>query len=139
MDGGIGPGLAVLIPHSWREWAVTSIGGDVYVHGWDVWKKGAIPVATASAVRPQITPPPRPQRAPARVHKCDRCRDPAGMAGIDRSGLIGGNVAGWVKGLRLGSDPRLLAVRGCVSSIWSRTPTGMLDQQTRDGFILKSQ
>lgn len=24
---------------------------------------------------------------------------PAGMAGIDRSGLIGGNVAGWVKGL----------------------------------------
>lgn len=64
MDGGIGPGLAVLIPHSWREWAVTSIGGDVYVHGWDVWKKGAIPVATASAVRPQITPPPGHREPP---------------------------------------------------------------------------
>lgn len=75
---------------------------------------------------------PRPGRLkrPNRAHKRDRRRRPAGMAGIDRSGLIGGSVAGWVKGLRPGSDPHLLAVRVC-----RRTPVGILHQQKRDGHI----
>lgn len=48
-------------------------------------------------------------------------RGSSGIAGIDRSGLIGGNGQIWVKGLWLGSDPRLFADRLCVLTICRAT------------------
>lgn len=45
----------------------------------------------------------------------------SGTVAIDRSGLIGHNVERWVKGLWLGSGPRLLADRLCVLTICRAT------------------
>lgn len=66
--------MAELIPHSCRDW-------DVYIHGWDVVrKKGAIKVATASAVKLQIMLVLSGRKHPARAHKRDRWPGPAGTA-----------------------------------------------------------
>lgn len=87
-------GLAALIPHSCRDWAcLHSRMGCCEEERRD---EGGDSLSCEAA---NHAGPPWQKAPPVWGHKCDRCRGPAGMARIDRSGLIGGNVAGWVKGL----------------------------------------
>lgn len=70
------------------------------------------------------------------MHKCHLSPSSSGRVSIDRSGLIGDNVQGWVKALWLGSDPRLLAVMVWVLTI-CRTKNKTVGRHNPHGEILQ--
>lgn len=86
------------------------------------WIENCAFAADGSAVKPQIIFIFYHIRMKLRQHtQMMPRRGSSGIASIDRSGLIGGNVERWVKGFWLGSDPCLLADRVCMLTICRAT------------------